>query len=220
MIVVNPTQQSIIKVLIVDDHQMYIDGLKLVLRKVENIKVAAFTNNTERALEILSEQDIDIVISDIRIQGCAGTKLTRQIKKYNPEIKVLIVSSFNDREIVKEIFSSEAEGYILKNAGKQVLIDAINKICAGGIFYSCEVADIMMESNRIRKRQIEQTKNLSVREMEILKLICIEYTTNEIAAKLYISPLTVETHRKHILQKTNSKSIVGLIKFAIENSLV
>ncbi|NTW33560.1 MAG: response regulator transcription factor [Bacteroidetes bacterium] len=209
-----------VKVLIVDDHQMFLDGLKLVLRKAGNIKIVAQALTGIEALEIISNNNIDLVVTDIHMPEMSGLELTKIIKKDYHQIKVLVVTSFSDIEIIKQIFDSEAEGYILKNAGKHELIEAIDKICAGGIYYSNEVTSLMMRNIKNEEKLEEQINCLTQRELEILKLIYQEYSNNDIAAKLEISHLTVETHRKHIFRKTNSKTIVGLIKFAIENNLI
>ena len=126
---------------------------------------------------------------------------------------------YNEREIIHEIIMSEAEGYVLKNAGKQELVKALHHIVNGGTYYSNEVMSIITENYISRERVQEKTKDLSPRELEILKLVCQELSSVEIAEKLFISPLTVETHRKNILRKTNTRTIVGLIKFAIENRI-
>ncbi|MBI4645921.1 MAG: response regulator transcription factor [Bacteroidia bacterium] len=211
-------------ILIVDDHQMFIDGVKLLLRKAENFNVVAEAINGKQAIDIIRNCDgrnyeINLVITDISMPEMSGVELTRLIKEEFPHIKVLVLTMYNDREIVNEIINSEAEGYILKNTGKKELIEAINRILDNGTYYSNEVVAIMMEHVKSEKKQAEQTKALTPRELEIIQLICQEYSTAEIAEKLFLSPLTVETHRKHILRKTNSKTIVGLIKFAIKNNL-
>jgi DNA-binding NarL/FixJ family response regulator len=207
------------RILIVDDHQMFLDGIKTLLAKEKNLNVAAEALSGEGALSVLEKQKIDLVITDISMPGMSGTELTRIIKKDYHEVKVLVLTMYNDREIIHEIAMTEAEGYILKNSGKKELINAINRIIGNSTYYSNEVIAIMTE-NYVQKEKIkEKTHELSDREKEIISLVCQELTTNEIAEKLFLSPLTVETHRKNILRKTNIKTIVGLIKFAIENKL-
>jgi len=210
------TQQSL-DILIVDDHQMFIDGIKLLLKKIQRINLIYEALNGKAALEIIKEQKIDLVITDINMPEMTGLELTRIIKADYPNIKIMVLSMYNDKGIVREIIDAEAEGYILKNTGKVELATAINKIADGGTYYSNEVISIMMEDYKKGKAQVQE---LSERELEILKLICRELTTVEIAEKLFISPLTVETHRKHMLQKTHSKTVVGLIKYAIKFNLI
>lgn len=212
-----------IKILIADDHAMFIDGIKSLLRKEENIQVVAEAADGAEALEILVNGGIDILITDISMPNMSGTELAKKVKEEYPEVKVLVLTMYNDREIINEILLSEAEGYILKNTGKQELLKAITRISEGSTYYSNEVMEIVMENikgGHHKQEEDERVKELTQRELEILKLICEELSTAEIAEKLFISPRTVETHRKHILQKTQVKTIVGLIKFAINNNLV
>lgn len=208
-----------INVLLVDDHQMFLDGLQTMLAKNKQFVVVGAAKNGIEALEHIENKEVDLIVTDINMPEMSGTELTVAIKKKYPEKKILILSMYNEREIIHEIVMSEAEGYILKNTGKKELITALNKIVEGGTYYSNEVMQIITESYVSKEKSIEKTKDLTPREIEILQLVCQELSTPEIAEKLFLSPLTVETHRKNILKKTKSRTIVGLIKFAIENNL-
>ncbi len=210
---------QIAQILLVDDHQMFLDGLKTMLSKEKNLNVAAEANNVKEALEILAKTRIDLVITDINMPVTSGTELTKQIKREYPHIKVLVLTMYNDREIIHEIIMTEAEGFILKNSNKRELLNAINRIIDDGTYYSNEVISIMTENYVAKEKIKDRIQELSAREKEIISLICQELTSAEIADKLYLSPLTVETHRKNILRKTNSRTIVGLIKYAIENKI-
>jgi DNA-binding NarL/FixJ family response regulator len=215
------SEDKILKVLITDDHQMLIDGIKSLLRKEKNIQIVAEANSGKDALDILRKRnDINLLITDINMPEMSGTELVKIVKKDFPEIKVLVLTMYNDPAIVNEILMVEAEGFILKNTGKQELINAIYKIADNGTYYSNEVMSVMMKDIKRQTSINEKTKTLSPREVEIIKLIVQELTTNQIAEKLFISPRTVDTHRKNILQKINTKTLVGLIKFAFENKLV
>lgn len=124
------------------------------------------------------------------------------------------------RELVKEILSVEADGYLLKKANKQELFSAIGKVLDGGTYYCSEVTSIMMELvNQKQKSKLTPSCELTLRELEILQLICREYSSKEIADKLCIGTCTVETHRRSMFQKTSVKSVVGLIRYAVENNL-
>lgn len=215
----NNDPSKVIHILIVDDHQMFLDGLKTLLVKEKNLNVVAEANTGKEALDILENIPVDLVITDINMPVMSGTELTKQIKKDYPHIKVLVLTMYNDREIIHEIVMTEAEGYILKNSNKRELLDAINRISDHGTYYSNEVISIMTENYVVKEKIRDRTHELSAREKEIISLICQELTSAEIAEKLFLSPLTVETHRRNILRKTNSKTIVGLIKFAIENKI-
>lgn len=206
-----------VKILIADDHQVFIDGLKFHLQKDKRFKVVAEALNGEEALVKINAHKIDLLITDINMPRLDGVELTKIVKKDYPEIKILVLTMHNERETVSEILMSEAEGYILKNTDVNQLTVAIDSIANGNTFYSNEIISIMMEKVRKEKKQEEETKNLSDREIEVLKLITQEYTSEEIAEKLFISRRTVDTHRLHIFEKTKAKTIVGLIKFAIRN---
>lgn len=208
-----------VKILLVDDHQMFLDGLRTMLSKEKDLQVVVEAKNGKEALDILAGSEVDLVITDINMPVMSGTELAKQIKKDYSNIKVLVLTMYNDREIIHEIVMTEAEGYILKNSNKKELLNAIRRIIDNGTYYSNEVISIMTENYVVRERIKDRTQELSEREKEIISLICQELTSAEIADKLFLSPLTVETHRKNILRKTNSKTIVGLIKFAIENKL-
>lgn len=208
------------RILIVDDHQMFIDGIKSLLRNQNVFSVVSEALDGKLALEALENQEIDIVISDINMPNMSGIELTKIIKSKYPEIKVIIVSMHNDRNTISEIMMAEAEGYILKNTGKKELFDALNSVSNYGTYYSNEVLSIMMEIVKKEKKSEKAVKNLTEREFEILNLIVQEFSSEEIAEKLFISKRTVDTHRINILNKTNSKTIVGLIKYAIANHLV
>jgi len=214
------TEKEVINTIIVDDHQMLIDGIKSLLRKEKHIVFCGECHNGEEALELLKNNTVDLVITDINMPIMNGIELTKKIKQDYHHVKVLVLSMFNDKAIVKEIIAAEAEGYILKNTGKEELLTAIEKIANNGTFFSSEVISVLMQDVKKEKKIVENTSHLTTREIEIVKLITQELTTNEIAEKLFISPRTVDTHRKNILEKTHSKTIVGLIKYAFENELV
>lgn len=213
------SEASVKKIILVDDHLMFIDGIKSIINKVDNYEVVGEASNGFDALELLRSYDVDLVVTDINMPEMSGTELTKRIKENTPEIKVMVLSMYDDREIIHEIVMSEAEGYILKNAGKKELLNALEKILNGGTYYSNEVMEIITENYVRKQKAIEKTRDLTTREIEILQLVCQEYSTPEIGDILNISPLTVETHRKNILKKTKVRTIVGLIRFAIENGI-
>lgn len=211
---------SPIKVILVDDHQMLIDGIKALLKKEKNIQFVATANNGIEAIKQIKLTNPDLVITDINMPEMSGIELTKIIKKDFHNVKVLVLTMFNEKAIISEILNSEAEGYILKNTGREELVFAINKIASNGTFFSSQVIETLMQGTRAENRKSREMATLTPREIEIIKLIVAELSTLEIAEKLFISPRTVDTHRKHILEKTQSKTIVGLIKYAFEFGLV
>ncbi|WP_025665344.1 response regulator transcription factor [Aquimarina megaterium] len=206
-----------VKIMIIDDHQMFIDGIKSLLRKEEYLQIVSEYLCAEDALEQLEKDTVDIVITDISMPGMSGIELIKTIKSTYSNLKVLVLSMHNDKEVVSEIMMSEADGYILKNTGKQELIEALTRITDNGTYYSKEVLSVMV--NKVKKeRKIEaETNELTDREVKVLELICQEYSSQEIADKLFIGRRTVDTHRQNILRKTKVKTIVGLIKYGIRN---
>ncbi|MBG6131618.1 DNA-binding NarL/FixJ family response regulator [Aquimarina sp. EL_43] len=206
-----------VKIMIIDDHQMFIDGIKSLLRKEEYLQIVSEYLCAEDALEQLEKDTVDIIITDISMPGMSGIELIKTIKSTYSNLKVLVLSMHNDKEVVSEIMMSEADGYILKNTGKQELIEALTRITDNGTYYSKEVLSVMV--NKVKKeRKIEaETNELTDREVKVLELICQEYSSQEIADKLFIGRRTVDTHRQNILRKTKVKTIVGLIKYGIRN---
>jgi DNA-binding NarL/FixJ family response regulator len=199
---------------------MFIDGVKSLLSKEKNIHFVHEALNGEDAFSYIRKNEVDLLITDISMPGMSGTELTRKIKQEFPEIKVLVLTMFADPAIINDILQAEAEGYILKNTGKQELLAAISKLMDEGTYYSNEVMNLMLKHNRKKSSESNTKEQLTERETEILKLVCEEYTTAGIAEKLFISPRTVDTHRKNILEKTQCKTIVGLIKYAFENNII
>jgi DNA-binding NarL/FixJ family response regulator len=209
-----------INIVLVDDHQMLIDGIKALLKKEKNMVFVGTANNGNDALKLIEQLNPNLVITDINMPEMSGIELTKIIKKNFPETKVLVLTMFNEKAIISEILASEAEGYILKNTGREELVRAINKIAHNGTFFSSEVIETLMKEVKKEKKKEKEEAQLTPREIEIVKLIVEEFSTVEIAEKLFISPRTVDTHRKHILEKTQSKTVVGLIKYAFEYHLV
>ncbi len=210
-----------INILIADDHQMVIDGLKSLLVNEPAYRIVAEANNGQMAYELIAAEPekFDFLLTDISMPLLTGTQLCRMIKDKYPHIQVLILSMYNNAPAVKEAVMAEADGYILKNAGRAELLQAMHRITAGGTYFSQDIVPLIYNQYHKQKIQDEQLSQLSAREKEVLALIVKELTSEEIAEKLFISKKTVDNHRQNILEKTNCKSTVGLVKFAIKNGL-
>jgi two-component system, NarL family, nitrate/nitrite response regulator NarL len=210
-----------IKIFILDDHQMLIDGLKALLVSDSQFEITGTSTNGKTALELISKNPPNIVLTDINMPEMDGIEFTRAVRKKYPQIKVLALSMFGEKSTISEILDAGASGYILKNTGKEELINALLKISSGGMFFSDEISAEMMKTLSERGQKKEEEKiHLTEREKEIIQLIAKEYSNAQIGEKLFISERTVETHRKNIFRKANTKTIVGLIKFAMENKLI
>ncbi len=205
-------------IIIADDHQMMIDGIKNMIANVPQYTIAAEANNGQVAYEMIAEKPdaYQLLLTDISMPLLSGTQLCRMIKDQFPHIQVLILSMYNNTTAVKEAVLAEADGYILKNAGQAELLKALHRITDGGTYFAEDIIPIIYNQYNRQKIQDMQLKELSEREKEVLKLIVKEYTSDEIARKLFISKKTVDNHRRHLLEKTNCKTTVGLVKFAVK----
>jgi DNA-binding NarL/FixJ family response regulator len=209
-----------LKILIVDDHQILIDGIEAMLQDVDNFEVVGKLLDGKIALSYLMHNQVDILLTDLYMPKMTGIELTQKVKKDFPEIKVLALSVSYDVSIVHDLMDAGISGFILKTIGRSELIEAINEVSRGNVYFSREVSNEILRSLANRNDSEEETYRLTDREIEILKLIAQEFSNADIAKQLYISERTVETHRKNIYRKTNTKTIVGLIKYAVERKLI
>jgi DNA-binding NarL/FixJ family response regulator len=206
-------------VIIADDHKMFLDGLRLILKQDGALKIVAEAMNGRELLEQLSLHRPDLVITDLSMGDMKGTDLVKQIKQLFPETKVLVITMHDEQEIISEVLFAEAEGYLLKNSGKNALLEAVHDILNHKTHYDREVLQLMVEKVKKDHRASEIRKDLTEREQQVLRLITEEYTSKEIAAQLFITKQTVDTHRLNIMQKTGARTLVGLIKYAISAGL-
>jgi two-component system, NarL family, nitrate/nitrite response regulator NarL len=212
-------KQEKITLALVDDHQIVIDGLMSLLKGHEKFRFAFATTNSTEVIERISATPIDILLTDVMMPNLPGNQLAKQVKEKYPAVKILALSMSGQGDLVNEMIEdADISGYVLKNIGKQELIKAIEKIASGGIYFSEEVIDELQRASQ-RKKQKEEA-HLTDREIEIIRLIEKEYNNKLIAETLFISERTVETHRKNIFRKTNTGSIIGLVKYAYEHKLI
>lgn len=208
-----------IKLAIVDDHQIVIDGLLSLLNGHHGFEVACTTTDSSSVVSLLQKQPVDILLTDVMMPGLNGAELAKQVKLKFPGIKILALSMSGQGDVVNAMIEdSDIAGYVLKNIGKQELIKALEKIAGGGIYFSDEVLQELTRTSQ-RKKDNEES-HLTDREIEIIKLIEKEYSNKQIAETLFISERTVETHRKNIFRKTQTNGVIGLIKFAYERRLI
>ncbi|MEQ9300908.1 MAG: response regulator transcription factor [Cyclobacteriaceae bacterium] len=211
-----------IKVLLADDHEMILDGLKLILEQQDDIEVVGEAYDGEEVLSMVRRlPELDIVILDINMPKKDGIEVTKEIKSTYPEVKVLILSMYNRKEFVKNLVEAGTDGYILKNAGKSELLRAIQALVQGEPYYGPEITKTMMKTYQKSKVfDNPMDVNLSEREKEVVRLIANEASTAEIADKLFISPHTVDSHRKNILSKLDVKNTAGVVKYALQTGII
>lgn len=212
-------KNSGIRLGIVDDHQIVIDGLKSLLHGHDRFEVLIESTLPSQMLELLEKRPIDILLTDVMMPIMNGAELARAVHQKFPSIKILALSMSGQGDLVNQMIEdADISGYVLKNIGKKELEKALEKIYAGGIYFSEEVLEEMKRaSDRIKENK---EVNLTAREIEIIRLIEKELSNKQIAEKLFLSERTVETHRKNIFRKTNTASVIGLVKYAYEHNLI
>jgi two-component system, NarL family, nitrate/nitrite response regulator NarL len=205
------------RIVLVDDHKLMIDGLRNMLTD-NNFVIIGEASDVINAMEIINRQSdiIDFLITDIQLPGDNGLELIRIVKKAHPNIKIIVLSMHDERTVVMEAVALGVNAYLLKNLTQSQFLHAMNVVKSGKFFISEEISYILAE--KVNTKSVACL--LSEREMEILRLIALEYSNKQIAKALFISERTVESHRKNIFTKTKTKSIVGLIQFALKNELI
>ncbi len=211
-----------IKVIIVDDHQMFIDGIKGLIQSMPNINVVGEANNGIDLIDVLADTKVDAILMDMSMPKMNGLEATKHVVKHYPDIKVLMLTMHDSRNHIEKLLKAGASGYVLKNTGIEELQTAIETVVGGKTYYSPEVTQRIMEGFQ-QKRKVESEYgevDITDREKEVLALIAQEFTTSEIAEKLFISPHTVESHRKNLISKLGVRSAAGLVKYAVQMGLV
>jgi DNA-binding NarL/FixJ family response regulator len=217
---------NLITVLIVDDHKIIRDGIKSLLQDVENIKILGEASNGLEAIEFFKNQPTDVVIMDIRMPEMSGIETTKYLTENYPGVKVLALTMHDEEAFIYKMLNAGASGYLLKNVGKEEFVTAINKIYKGENYFSLDMATKMITNmmfakpNDTAEHVEDDDMQLTKREIEVIKLIAEGLTSQDIADKLFISPRTVDTHRRNLLQKLNVKNTAELIKFAIKHNIV
>ena len=212
-----------INLLLVDDHPLVIEGIKTLLRTDAAVRVVAQASSGPEALLRLREHpEVDVVLLDLHMPRMSGVELTRFIRAEHPGVRVLALSMFHDHASVMQVLEAGGLGYLLKNTSKAELSAAIANVAAGRTHFSQEVGQTLLQNLEVpgQGNGAPVVVELTPREREILRLVADEKSNQAIAEALFISERTVETHRKNILTKTNCKSVVGLIQYAIKHKLL
>ena len=205
-----------IKVFIVDDHQLVIEGIKSVLNDDENIEIIGSATNAERCLLYFKYHTADVILMDISLPDMIGIDLCKIISEKYPTIKTIALSTFTEGTYVRKMIESGAKGYLLKNASKYEIIKAITTVFKGENYLTFEAEKALKYENELQNKLPKLTK----REKEVLLLISNGLTNNQISEKLFISIDTVDSHRKNLYSKMNVNNTAMLLKFASENNLI
>lgn len=211
------------KLFITDDHELYLEGLCLLLKKQEGIEVVGTSLTGAELLNKITDCQPDIVLLDVNLPDIEEEELLKKIRQENPSVKVLYLTMMRGTRYIHKLMKYGVQGYLLKNTGIEELNTAIKTVAAGGVYFSKEI-NIFDVNNDFRNTITVEDKQvseiLSKREVEILKLICKEYSNGEIAEKLFLSVSTIETHRKNLIARLGVNNTVGLVKYAIRNHLI
>jgi DNA-binding NarL/FixJ family response regulator len=215
-------QQEKINVAIADDHVIFRDGLKASLKKISIIGQVYQCKNGQEVVNLLENNDVEVLLLDIEMPVMNGIETARWIIKNKPKVNIIVLTMFNNRRYIMELYDIGVIGYLMKNTDVSELTKAITMALQGDSYYCTEAQNVIFK-DLLRKDKVttsgETLKKISAREMEVLKLICEQNATEEIAEKLFISPLTVKRHRQILMEKTNSKNLAGLVVFAIKNDI-
>lgn len=205
------------KVFIIDDHPMVVAGLNVLLNQLRNIVVAGSVSNAFDAIPFLKNTKVDVILLDINLPEISGIDLCKKINIEFPEIKIIGISTFSDRSYISRMIGNGASGYLIKSASAEEISEAIETVLRGKMYLSVSMEHVLHPLSVIPQDSLPA---LTKREKEILGNIAEGLTNNQIAEKLFISPLTVDSHRKNLLTKLNANNTASLIRIAIENHLV
>ncbi|MEZ4904417.1 MAG: response regulator transcription factor [Spirosomataceae bacterium] len=213
------------RILLVDDHQLFLEGLRFVLSQTPDVEIVGEALNGQLAIEMVEKHPINWVLMDINMPHCDGIEATKHIKKNNPKVKIIAVTMLDDYVSIKEMIRAGADGYILKNTGSAELHRAFETIENGEVYYTPSILNTLLQRQSTTSKRIQATHAplhtwLTTREKELLPLLVEGLTSAEIAERLFVSESTIISHRKNILHKLNLKNTAALVKYALEHQLI
>lgn len=208
------------KIILADDHQIVLDGLQEILETVPEFQVTGQAKNSRVLLSLLGEQQPDLILLDLNMPGKDGLEMLEEIKTRFPAVKILVLTMYNSPEIVRRALSLGADGYLLKDHGRDELMFALREVLAGRHFVSEQVKPHADETREPFRDHFYAKTTLTEREEEILRLIANSYTNKEIGDKLFISEFTVATHRRNLKRKLQADNTADLIRFALAHDML
>lgn len=204
-----------VKIVLADDHAIVLDGVASLLAATPKISVVGKAASGQQTLDLLNRVDAHIVIMDYSMEGMDAMTLISSLKKFHPGVKIIVMTMHDEPTIVQDVLRAGVAGYVLKKYTHHELLTAIDVIMGGGQFWSQDINKILL--NKLQPHDMVQ---ITDREAEVLRLLVNGQTSKQIAAQLFISERTVETHRKNMLRKTNTTNIAGLLRYAHTHNLV
>jgi DNA-binding NarL/FixJ family response regulator len=213
----------IIKVAIADDHKLFRKGVILSLRQYTNISFIVEADNGEELLTKLEKEQPDVVLMDLRMPGKDGIETTKELSRRYPNVKILILTMYEDERFVSHLMENGANGYMLKNAEPAEIKKAIMEVIVRGYYLNNFVNRVLLKKSSSRNKTVPSLSNeivLSDKEKEVITLLCMEYTASEIAQKMEISARTVESIKDRLMERFGLKNTAGLVFFAVKNNLI
>jgi len=205
-----------IKIAILDDHQMFVDGISRIIEEVEETDLVGISKSKAECIHLLENNAVDILLNDIQLEEEDGLLTCKYVKETFEEVRVLMLTMFNDVSYVRRAFNSNADGYLLKSSGRNELLKAIKTVHRGEKFIDSEINFSDREGSRKKLYSSQDRPKISKREREVLGLILEQFTTVEIAKELFVSPKTIESHRRNLLAKFDVRNIAGLVRKTLE----
>lgn len=216
-------KQEHLCIIVADDHALFRKGLRSALLGIQTIAEVHEAGDGAEVLKLLEQHEVDVIFMDLTMPHMDGASATQAIRKSHPKVKIIVLSMHDDEASITEMYLLGIDGYLLKNVDTFQLESAIRALKEGRSYFSTEVASLLLPKLHDGSLQAGSTRRedlLSEREIEVLKLVCMQHTSEEIAQKLHLSRRTVETHRSNILKKTNSRNVTGLVNYARAQGLL
>lgn len=204
-------------VFIVDDHPVVVEGLKSVIGKLDGLQISGVAYNAVDAVNLLKTVYTDVLLLDINLPDISGIELCKKIRKEFPDIKILGISTFSERSYISRMIENGALGYLIKSASADEIAEAVASVMQGKLYMSLNMEHLLRPNSVV---SADNLPDLTKREKEVLQLISEGLTNNQIAEKLFISPSTVDTHRKNMITKLEVNNTASLIRFAVEHGLI
>lgn len=214
------TERTYRKIIIVDDHTLFRNGLKILLNNLKDYRVVAEASNGKEFLELLETIHPDLVLLDIEMPIMDGIEAAGIALQKHPGLKIITLSMYGEEDYYYQMVNAGVKGFVLKNSDIKEVKTALETVYEGGSYFSSELLENLVNNLKTIKKDKESHTELSERELEILVLICQGYSNQEIADQLFISKRTVDKHRANILEKSESKNTAQLVVYAIKNRLV
>lgn len=210
-----------VKVLLVDDHKIFLEGLKLLLSEEKNLEVIGQAENGREMLDFVSKTLPDIVVMDINMPVMNGLGAAEIALKEHPDLKILILSSNDEDDYINNALSNGVKGFVEKNYSHEDLVMAINTVISGQVYFSQTMLQRMIDSLKVKEKEVKTPESFfTKRELEIIERICRGETNKEIAANLDINVRTVETHKANIIEKAGVKNTLNLVIYAVKSGIV